>query len=312
MSTIGGTIRYGEFTSGAINHVLKINLWAKFFLSHNNNGYRWPAGTADGGYSDPSSFNYYNGSVSELRMGALLALNKNANVTAMGFETTPGKILAKTFQDYGAYVVDNTSWNNCALTTETGPTGIVRKEFSDLYGFGMEAWDNLDNTAWGWDIKRIITNLYVVDNNVVNNIGGGPTASNDRRAAFAPDFSGIPGGTPVKIMPLGDSKTEGGGCTGQSSFRGFLRSKLMTAGYVIDYVGPRSNCADGDGIPGDNDHAGFGGYSIGPDIQTFCSGCETTGIFELSNKTSSISAVCKLKEVQISCITARRKFAKRL
>lgn len=83
-----------------------------------------------------------------------------------------------------------------------------------------------------------------------------------------------------KIMPLGDSKVEGGGTSGHQSWRGYLRAKLIANGNTIDYVGPRSNSASGDGTPDDNDHAGFGGYSIGPDTQTFCTGCETTGVFE--------------------------------
>ena len=54
----------------------------------------------------------------------------------------------------------------------------------------------------------------------------------------------------------------------------------MANGKIINYVGPRANTALGDGSPADNDHAGFGGYSIGPDTQKFCTTCETTGIFE--------------------------------
>lgn len=83
-----------------------------------------------------------------------------------------------------------------------------------------------------------------------------------------------------KIMPLGDSKTEGSGGSGHHSWRGYLRAKLMLDGNAIDYVGPQSNAANGDGVPNDNNHAGFGGFTIGPDIQTFCSGCPTTGLYE--------------------------------
>ncbi len=84
-----------------------------------------------------------------------------------------------------------------------------------------------------------------------------------------------------KIMPLGDSKVAGdGNSTGQHSWRGYLRAKLMNDGHTINYVGPNSNPAMGDGVPTDNDHAGFGGFTIGPDIQTFCTGCPTTGVYE--------------------------------
>ena len=83
-----------------------------------------------------------------------------------------------------------------------------------------------------------------------------------------------------KIMPLGDSKVEGGGTGGHFTWRGYLRARLLQDGYTINYVGPRSSVAPGDGIPNDLDHAGFGGYTIGPDSQTFCGTCETTGVFE--------------------------------
>lgn len=89
----------------------------------------------------------------------------------------------------------------------------------------------------------------------------------------------LKGMSTIKVMPLGDSKTEGGGGSGNSSWRGYLRTSLMKAGHSIDYVGYRSNAADGDSDPKDTDHAGFGGYTIGPDKQVF-SGNETTGIIE--------------------------------
>lgn len=89
----------------------------------------------------------------------------------------------------------------------------------------------------------------------------------------------LKGMSTIKIMPLGDSKTEGGEGSGNSSWRGYLRTSLMKDGYSIDYVGPRSNAADGDSDPKDANHAGFGGYTIGPDKQVF-SGNETTGIIE--------------------------------
>ncbi|KAF0129465.1 MAG: hypothetical protein FD155_2388 [Bacteroidetes bacterium] len=192
LSSIGGTIRVGEFTSGAINHVLKINVWGKHFLSSSGNGYRWPSNHADGGYHQPNSFNYYGGSVPQMVMGSLLAIHKNIDINLLGLETAPGLIIAKTMQDYGAYIVDNTGWNNFAFVTETGPEGIVRNEFHNLYGFGIEAWDNLNNTAWGRDMKRILTSLYVIDNNDASNISGGPTESTNRRASFAPDIAGEP------------------------------------------------------------------------------------------------------------------------
>ncbi len=283
LSAIGGALRVGELTSGEIKHVLKINLWGKENFYKGNSGYRWPATTADGGYDDPSSGNYYGGTNTEMRIGALLAIHKDAVLesvvnNSLGIETEAGLIIARALQNYGAYTVDNTAWDTYGLITEIGPNGRVSDEFKTLYGLDMNYYSN-PNIPWARDIKRLFSNLQVISNNSATTIGGGATSDMvNRRAPEAPDF--LPSQT-FKIMPLGDSKTEGGGGGGsQQSWRGYLRAKLMQNGYSIDYVGDRSNTADGDGIPNDNDHAGHGGYTIGPDIQTFCTGCETTGLIE--------------------------------
>jgi uncharacterized protein YjdB len=83
-----------------------------------------------------------------------------------------------------------------------------------------------------------------------------------------------------KIMPIGDSKTEGGGLTGHQSWRGYLRAKIIQNSFSIDYVGNSNSETGGDPVPHDYDHEGHGGYTIGPDIQRWCPTCETTGIIE--------------------------------
>ena len=84
-----------------------------------------------------------------------------------------------------------------------------------------------------------------------------------------------------KIMTLGDSLTEGNYPNGINSYRGYLRAKLIANGFTnIDFVGDRSRQAHGDALPLDLNHAGHGGYTIGPDTQRFCPTCETTGLFE--------------------------------
>ncbi len=283
LSAIGGALRVGELTAGEIKHVLKLNLYGKENFYNGNGGYRWPATTADGGYNDAASGNYYGGTNPEMRIGALLAIHKDAILesvanNSLGIETEAALIIARALQNYGGYTVDNTAWDTYGFITEIGPAGRVSDEFKTLYGYDMNAYDN-KNIAWARDIKRLFTNLYVISNNTSTNIGGGSSSDFvNRRATMAPDFVA---GKTFKIMPLGDSKTEGGGGAGaQSSWRGFLRTKLMKAGYAIDYVGDRQNIALGDTIPTDTDHAGHGGYSIGPDTQTFCGGCETTGLYE--------------------------------
>ena len=105
-------------------------------------------------------------------------------------------------------------------------------------------------------------------------------AGNVSASSTALSVTTIAGGvttTKIRVMPLGDSKTEGP----NGAWRGFLRKKLIDNGFdCLDYVGDRSATAEGDAVPNDPEHAGHGGYTIGPDNQTFCGTCETTGIFE--------------------------------
>ena len=85
----------------------------------------------------------------------------------------------------------------------------------------------------------------------------------------------------IRIMPLGDSLTEGAYPEGHASYRGFLRAKLIRNGYTnIDFVGDRYLQAHGDIEPYDKEHAGHGGYTIGPDTYRWCKTCETTGVHE--------------------------------
>ncbi|GAB3740441.1 Ig-like domain-containing protein [Spirosoma lituiforme] len=283
LSAIGGTIRVGEFASGKIPHVIKLNLFGKENFYHDaTGGKRWPATNQDGGYNDPSAYNYYGGTNPEMKIGALLALNKDVVLNSvsdnsLGLKTQAGLILARTLRDYGGYTVDNTAGDSYAFITETGPEGSVRQEFKQLYGYDING--NLGSSDWTNDLKLLFKNLYVITNNTQGNPGGGPIIDlTNRRAPAAPDFT--PAQT-FKIMPMGDSKIEGGGGgNAQASWRGFLRTRLMRNGYKIDYVGDRQNYAEGDTIPNDKDHAGHGGYTIGPDIQKFCPTCETTGLYE--------------------------------
>jgi len=186
LSAVGGALRCGELTptSGAIRHALKVNLFGRknIYYDTQTQGYRWPALRADGYASD----NYYKErtleSVKACRMGALLALPATMDLDKMGFETQPARILAEAFQNYGAYLTDDTGWNVYAIIAEWSPEGRFSEDFKKNWGFSFS--QSSKETPWCRDMDRIFLNLYVVDNNSSNTIGGGGTA----RMPLAPVF----------------------------------------------------------------------------------------------------------------------------
>ncbi len=79
---------------------------------------------------------------------------------------------------------------------------------------------------------------------------------------FASLFATAVSATPLlRIMPLGDSITEGAGAGSTGGYRGPLWTLLANAGYNVDYVG--SNTTNQDKTNGmDPDHEGHGGWRI--------------------------------------------------
>ncbi len=189
LSAIGGTLRSGELTpvSGQIRHALKINIFGRknLYYDAETKGCRWPAMRADGYAAD----NYYKErtleKVKACRMGALLALPAFTDLNTLGFETTPGRILADAFQNYGAYIVDDTAWDVYAIVTEWSPNGRFGDDFKKNWGFSFSQ-DNI-NTPWSRDMDRIFLNLHVVDNNSPMSVGGGGIT----RLPLAPKFEAV-------------------------------------------------------------------------------------------------------------------------
>jgi hypothetical protein len=194
MSAIGGTIRLGELVpGGVIRHAMKINIYANKYLyfDKETGGKRWPAPKADGYAAD--RYGTLGDPEYECRMGALLALKPDLDLTSLNFETGnegPAMILARAFQTYGAYIVDDTAWDRVDICTEISPGGRVTSEFRNAWGFNFNSGTN---TPFGRDLAKIITRLHVVANNAADNIGGGPSTDLvNRRAPVACDF-GEPG-----------------------------------------------------------------------------------------------------------------------
>src|SRR5947209_14049331 len=160
LSSIGGTIRLGELVpGGVIRHVMKVNLYGlyNYYYDATTHGYRWPASQADSCAST-----CYGGTTPALRMGSLLAIPASVNVDSLGLETGPAKILARAFQDYGAYAVHDAAWSTYAICTERSPAGRVDSEFETSWGFPINE-PSLD-APWSRDMNRIFGALNAVDN----------------------------------------------------------------------------------------------------------------------------------------------------
>jgi lysophospholipase L1-like esterase len=186
LSALGGCLHVGELTpsSGPVRHALKVTIWGKenLFYDKATGGYRWPAPTADAGA--PTN---YKGTTEAVRMGALLAIPANVDISALGLKTQPAKIIAQALQDYGAYIVDDAAWDWFGFATEWGPNGRFADEFEKTWGFSFSSskWATGTEKEWYNDIvRKILPALQVVDNNSETTIGGGGRPRQD----YAPPF----------------------------------------------------------------------------------------------------------------------------
>jgi hypothetical protein len=167
LSSLGGTILLNQLVPGAeIRHALKVNLDGATDL-YPNPGFRWPAI-----HDDSCAPGCYGGSVPALEMGSLLAIPTSVNINALGLETTPGRMLAWTLQNYGAYVADNTAQSAFSIETADTPYGSVVTQFQQTWGFPFEA-PARTRTPWSHDINVILAHLAVVANNGPASVGGG-------------------------------------------------------------------------------------------------------------------------------------------
>jgi hypothetical protein len=188
LSTLGGAIRLGELRPGqqGPRHALKINVFEKMAFYNcaddKANCFRWPAFVADSRALDNyGSIN--NNTNTAMKMGALLAIPFTVNINSLGLESEPGKQIAWTLQNYGAYIVDSAGGPAITLSVEDGANGSKPAEFQADYGFSMEGRIR-DNTAWTRDMERLVNVLQVVNNNSATSIGGGGIP----RQPLAPPF----------------------------------------------------------------------------------------------------------------------------
>lgn len=191
LSAIGGSLRVGDMRPGQKGpaHALKVIVYAKQSLFKctkkqglDQNCHRWPATK-----SDSYAIGHYGiiGPVTNtaMKMGALLAIPPSTDISRMGLETEPGRQLAWTLQNYGAYIVDDGYGPQFGFAVEKGPHGSFEAQFQSDYGFSFPARVR-DNTPWVRDMQRLVKALYVVNNNSATSIGGGGTP----RQPLAPEI----------------------------------------------------------------------------------------------------------------------------
>jgi hypothetical protein len=115
LSAIGGTLRLGELDelTDTIRNVLKVNLYAaqNLYCDDETADFRWPAVWGDSYAATVYGSEHSSPEVPACRMGALLALPADINLSDLALETVPAKILARGLQQYGAYIVDDTAWD---------------------------------------------------------------------------------------------------------------------------------------------------------------------------------------------------------
>jgi len=202
LSTLGGTIRLGELRPGTqMRHALKVNVDSATFLGlcSGNFGacFTWPAATADS-YAANSGSGYgsaTNNTNSAMKMGALLAIPASVNINNIGLQSVPGKMLAWTLRNYGAYIVDSTGGPGFDISIEDGAAGSKADEFQADYGFAFDGrlgYMTLTDSSgqptpqaqWVSDIRLILDYLRVVSNNSATSVGGGGTPLQPLAPAF--------------------------------------------------------------------------------------------------------------------------------
>jgi hypothetical protein len=160
-----------------MKHALKVDLASNVELYHPSSAadaYRWPALTADSDWANYGSVAGPNNANAAMKMGVLLAIPASTSIASLGLETEPGKQLAWTLQNYGAYDVDSYGDAGMSLAAESGVNGDFSTQFQNDYGYAFTARPS-DNSAWWRDIGRLRKALSAVNNNTATSIGGGGT-----------------------------------------------------------------------------------------------------------------------------------------
>jgi hypothetical protein len=185
--------------------------------------------------------------------------------------------------------IDNNDWHlqnmNAMLAVRTGPVTEFTPYSYSYYRSNMHQDANsiVDNPLLSANYS-ISANSPCVDKAVTS-----PGITHDyvltpRPQGFAPDIGAYeykPSKRAFTLLPIGDSMTEGQDSTsgGFRSYRGTLYNKFVAAGYTPNFLGPKYSVP---AVGGDPDHAGYGGYQIGPSSTKNNIDAQLTSIFKVA------------------------------
>src|SRR5260221_4760676 len=242
LSAIGGSVRLGELRplSQGPRHALKLGVYSARDLykcttpddSPTTGCYRWPAVNAAFG-AERSYGRVSNNNNTAMKMGALLAIPASVNLATMGLETDPARQLAWTLQNYGAYIDDSGTAPAFMFDAEKGPDGALDSQFEADWGFPLEERWRTDatRTPWARDMQRLMTALYVVDNNSSASIGCRGTP----RQPLAPPLA-VTRSEGNAATKTGSWATDGSG-TGDLSHRTHVASDVVGSTATFSFIG---------------------------------------------------------------------------
>ncbi len=157
MSGLGGSLRVGELDSDEpLRHALKINLHCAQYCwkgEDQSDSRRWPALAADDYWESG-----YGGSEPALRMGALLALEPDVDLSSISHPKA--RKIAEALRDFGGYLVDDTAYEVHALS-------------ADERMLGSEEYPSRADADFHSQMQDVFTLLSIVDNNGPDTVGGG-------------------------------------------------------------------------------------------------------------------------------------------
>ncbi len=165
LSALGGMIRSGELDTG-IHHALAVMLSSRRYSRENH--FIWPASRGDAFAPNPEYG--YLGDTPYYTMGTLLAIPPEVDLSSISWKTPQGRVLAKSAQEYGWYIVDSGTGERGGHSFKFAMEREAAREDIGL-AFNPETDDmtidpaKMDNEGIASDVQEILRLVKAVTNN---------------------------------------------------------------------------------------------------------------------------------------------------